>query len=120
MIVYTSHVKPNVLPVLVREGFSWGAAIFGWIWLLFEGAWVPALLVLAAAIGALKLSGMVHSPAPLVALFLVQGVFGRDLVRWWLGLRGYRNAGPLAAASREAALLRLLSERPELRAGLLA
>ena len=120
MIVYTSHVKPNHLPVLVREGFSWGAAIFGWIWLLFEGAWVPALLVLAAAVGALTLSGYVQTPAPLIAVFLVQGVFGRDLVRWSLRLRGYANAGPVAAATHDAALLRLLSERPELRTGLLA
>lgn len=120
MIVYTSHVKPNALPVLVREGFSWGAAIFGWIWLLVLGAWIPALLVLAAAIGALAVAGSIQSPAPVVALFLVQGVFGRDMLRWSLWLRGYLNAGPVAAATHDAALLRLLSERPELRTGLLA
>ncbi len=120
MIVYTSHVKPNALPVLVREGFSWGAAIFGWIWLLCVGAWIPALLVLAGAIATFALAAPLHSPAPMVALFLIQGLFGRDLVRWSLGLRGYANAGPVAAATHDAALLRLLSERPDLRTGLLA
>jgi hypothetical protein len=118
MIIYTSHVKPQLMPVLVREGFSWGAAIFGWIWLLLQGAWVPALLVLAAAVGALKLAALAHSPAPLVAVFLVQGIFGRDLVRWWLTLRGYQPGGPVAAATYDAALLRLLSERPQYRVGL--
>ena len=124
MIVFTSHVAPPAksgqLPVLVREGFSWGAAIFGWIWLLFQGAWGPALLVLAAALLAGKLGMVTHSIAPGLAVFLVQGVFGRDLVRWWLTLRGWRPAGPVAAPSHDAALLRLLDERPELQAGLRA
>jgi hypothetical protein len=120
MIVFTSHVKPRQMPILVREGFSWGAALFGWIWLLFQGAWVPALLVLAGAVAALKLGSVTQSAAPLIGLFLVQGVFGRDLVRWWLGLRGYTQAGPVAAATQDAALLRLLTERPDLQAGLTA
>ncbi len=122
MIVFTSHVPPPArtarLPVLVREGFSWAAAIFGWLWLLAQGAWGPALLVLAGALLAAKLGAMSHSAAPLLALFLVQGMFGRDLVRWWLGLRGWREAGPVVAPSHDAALLRLLAERPELRTGL--
>jgi hypothetical protein len=41
-------------------------------------------------------------------------------VRWWLGLRGYTQAGPVAAATQDAALLRLLTERPDLQAGLTA
>jgi hypothetical protein len=114
MIIFTSHVKPGNLPVLVREGFSWGAALFGWIWLLAQGAWVPGLLVLAGAVAALWASSAMGSVAPLVALFLVQGVFGRDLVRWSLGLRGYAPGLPVAAASHDGALLRLLSERPAL------
>ena len=118
MIIFTSHVKPRRMPVLVREGFSWGAAIFGWIWLLCLGAWIPALLVLAAAVGALKLAAMTNSPAPLAALFLVQGLFGRDMVRWSLGLKGFQSMGPVAAASRDAALIRLLTERPQLQVGL--
>ncbi len=122
MIVFTSHVAPPGktprLPVLVREGFSWGAALFGWFWLLLQGAWLPALLVLAAAIGAAKLGMATHSLAAPLAVFLVQGIFGRDLLRWWLGLRGWRPAGPVVATSHDAALLRLLAERPELRTGL--
>jgi hypothetical protein len=118
MIIYTSHVKPQRLPVLVREGFSWGAAVFGWLWLLAQGAWVPALLVLAGAVVAMRLGALTQSLAPIVALVLIQGVFGRDLVRWWLGLRGFAPAAPVAALTHDAALLRLLAERPELAAGL--
>jgi hypothetical protein len=118
MIIFSSHVKPRRLPVLVREGFSWGAAIFGWLWLLMRGAWVPALLLLACALAAGKLMTMTHSVAPLVALVLVQGVFGHDMLRWWLGQRGFRPDAPVAALTHDAALLRLLDERPDLLAGL--
>lgn len=118
MIVYTSHVKPGALPVLVREGFSWGAAIFGWIWLLLAGAWIPAVLVFIGALAALQLATMIGAPAVLLALFLAQGMFGHDLLRWSLALKGYRSAGPVAGATHDAALLRLLDERPDLRAGL--
>ena len=113
MTIFTIHGKPQCLPVLVPEGFSWGAALFGWLWLILQGAWVPGLLVLATAFGAAFLSDRIGSPAPLAGLFLAQGMFGRDLVRWWLALRGYQPAGAVAAATRDAALVRLLSERPQ-------
>ena len=118
MIIFTSHVKPQRLPVLVREGFSWGAAIFGWLWLLVQGAWVPALLVLACALAAGKLMTATHSVAPLIALVLAQGVFGHDALRWWFSLRGYQQDAPVAALTHDAALLRLLNERPDLAGGL--
>jgi hypothetical protein len=118
MIIFTSHVKPQRLPLLVREGFSWGAAIFGWLWLLVQGAWVPALLLLAGALAAGKLMALTHSVAPLIAIVLIQGVFGHDLLRWWFSLRGYRQDAPVAALTHDAALLRLLNERPDLQAGL--
>ena len=118
MIIFTSHVKPQRLPLLVREGFSWGAAIVGWLWLLVQGAWIPALLILAGALAAARLMAVTHSIAPLIAIVLIQGVFGRDLVRWSHGLRGYRPDAPVAALTHDAALLRLLNERPDLRDGL--
>ena len=33
MRTYTAHLKPIRPPVLVREGWSWGGALFGPIWL---------------------------------------------------------------------------------------
>jgi hypothetical protein len=114
MIIFTSHVTPRALPVLVREGFSWGAAMFGWLWFLVQSAWVPGLLVLAGDAAATWAASTTGSLAPLAAAFLVQGVFGRDLVRWSLGLRGYVPGLPVAATTHDGALLRLLSERPAL------
>jgi hypothetical protein len=59
MKVYTVHLKgsQNDLATLeravfVREGFSWGALIFGPLWLLWKGLWL-ALIVWLALEGAL-------------------------------------------------------------------
>jgi hypothetical protein len=112
--IWTAHLRPHATPVLIREGFSFWALVFGWLWLLFRGAFIPAALALAAEvlIGALTAGG-----ARIVlelGIAVILGLSGRDLVRWHLGLRGYRTAHILAARDRDAALARLLVVRPEL------
>ena len=47
MTFYTAHLKPDAEPVLVREGFSWGALVFGPLWLAAHRAWLLAALALA-------------------------------------------------------------------------
>ena len=47
MNTYTAHVRADRSPVLVQEGWSWGAAVFGPFWLLAQRAWIPGLLFLA-------------------------------------------------------------------------
>jgi hypothetical protein len=112
--IYTSHVKAGHPPVMVREGFCWSAAVFGWIWLLFHRAWVPAALLFATGLLVLRLDVYLSNLAPALALFLLQGVFGRDLWRWSLHLSGYRPGPPVAAADADGALARLLIERADL------
>lgn len=102
------------MPELRREGFSLAAALFGALWLLAWGAWIPAALVFAANIAATLLAARWHNPAPQLACLLAQGCFGRDLLRWHLALRGYQPGPAVVAASRDAALLRLITECPEL------
>ena len=114
MTIFTSHLKPGRPPVMVKEGFSWGAAFFGWIWLLFHRAWIPAALVFAASLLLLRLTTSLNSPAPAVAVFLLQGLFGRDLWRWSLSLSGYQPGPPVAATNQDGALARLLIERADL------
>jgi hypothetical protein len=116
--VFTSHLKPGEAPVMVLEGFSWGAAFFGWVWLLFHRAWVPAALMFAVSLLLLRASGALNSAAPGLALFVLQGMFGRDLVRWSLAMRGYQPGPPVVAANQDGALARLLTERAELTNGL--
>ncbi len=48
MRFYTAHIRAGAPPVLVREGFSWGALFFGPLWLAAHRAWVAAALSLAA------------------------------------------------------------------------
>ena len=114
MRTYTAHVEALRPPVLIPEGWSWGAAIFGPLWLLAHRAWIPAALWLACW-------GLIVGLAPgrlgaplLFGLFLISGLLGRDAVRWSLARRGYVLAHVLAARDRDAALARLLAARPDL------
>ncbi len=114
MRIWTAHVRPNAAPVLVREGWSLGAFVFGCLWLFARGAFIPAALALAAEV----LVGVLTAGAARIVLelgiALLLGLSGRDLVRWHLGLRGYRTAHVLAASDPDVALSRLLAARPEL------
>ena len=116
---YTAHLKPGKQPVLLREGWSWGAFLFGPLWLLAHRAWLPAL-ALAVLLGLTPL--LRGNPAPVIAitLLVLAGLFGRDLLRWSLARRGYVMQHVLAARDEDAALGRLLTFRPDLAAGLAA
>lgn len=107
MRIYTSHAKPGAPPVLLAEGFSWGAAVFGWVWLLLRRAWVPAILVFAAWALAWRLGRALGNGAPMLGLFLLQGFCGRDLLRWGLERRGFMPGPVVAAADEDAAFGRL-------------
>ena len=113
MRFWTAHLRPGAGPVLVREGFSWGALLFGPLWLAAHRAWVPAALNLAVAILLFGLTAGGTRAALWLALVVLQGVSGRDLVRWSLDRRGYVMAHVVAARDAEAALSRLLQGRPD-------
>lgn len=117
MRVFTAHTRPGRPPVLLREGFSLWAAVFGPLWLLAHGAWLPALL-LACADAAIGLA--THgAPATVLGLALawLVGLCGRDMVRWSLERRGFSLAHVVTGRDHEAALARLLDQQPWLRAG---
>jgi uncharacterized protein DUF2628 len=114
MRFWTVHLRDGSPPVLVREGFSWGALIFGWLWLLLHRAWIPGLLLLAAGIAVVALTTDGVRAILLGAIALLQGLFGNDLRRWSLERRGYRLQHVVAARNVEGALARLLEGRPEL------
>ena len=118
MRVYTALLRPGSAPVLVREGFSWGGLVFGPLWLAARQAWVPAAILLLAWVLVLAVAPrLFHGP---IMLFLAAfaGFCGHDLRRWDLTRRGYAMREVVAAASMEAALLRLLGARPDLRAAI--
>ena len=89
MKIYTALLKADAEPVLVREGFAWGALIFGPFWLAAHRAWIAAAISLAAYV---LIAVLVPQPASGIlaaGLALILGLTGNDLRRWALEHRGY-------------------------------
>lgn len=116
MKTFTAHIRPDAPerpPILIKEAFVWGGFLFGPLWLLWHGAWIPAMLSVAALALALL------APPPLrpvlsFAILLLIGVLGADMLRGSLALRGYRLTHVVAGRSSDDAFLRLLELSPEL------
>lgn len=119
MRAWTAHLAPDREPVLLPEGFSWGALLFGPVWLLLQRAWIPAILYVAAVV-ALSALPLPRGAADVLgaAIAVLTGVLGRDWVRWSLERRGYAEGAVLAARDGDAAYARLLAARPDLTSGL--
>ncbi len=111
MRVFTSHRGPADLPVLVREGFSWAAFFFGFLYLAIHRAWIQSALNLAALLLVLALCRGLHTGAPLLGLALLQGLCARDLVRWSLAQRGFVEGPVIAGMDSDQALARLIDSR---------
>ena len=116
MRTYTAHLEPTRTPILVREGWSWPALFFGPLWLLASRAWIPALLEIAFIAAVLTLAPPALRPVLMIALCILNALLGHDLVRWSLARRGYTLAHVVMAPNPDAALLRLLTARPDLTA----
>ena len=94
MKLYAAHWKAKAEPELVREGFAWGAFLFGPLWLAAHRAWIAAALVLAADV---LIS--VLAPAPLgfilgLGLAVLLGLTGPDLLSWTLERRRRTGGRP--------------------------
>ena len=100
-------------PVLIREGFSLWAFLFGPFWLFAHRAWLAGILVLAGLV-ALNLLPHPYGIALALAAHLLLGFHGQDLRRWTLARRGWTLAHIVQAGSAEGALARLLQAEPRL------
>jgi hypothetical protein len=112
--IYAALLKPDSEPVLVREGFAWGALFLGPLWLAVHRAWIAAAISLAAYVLLAALA-----PRPVEAILaagiaLILGFIGHDLRCWALERRGYLLGHVLAAGDRDDAFARLLNLRPDL------
>jgi hypothetical protein len=130
MKTYTLHVAPAAAPgdpraldraILVKDGFSWGAFFFSFLWFFAHRLWIAGLMVLvaAAALGAL-LQGLRVGPAgTFLAAFLLAlliGLEANSLRRWTLA-RGRRPAIDAVGArdleeAETKSFARWLGERP--------
>jgi hypothetical protein len=112
--IWTAHEKPHTSPILLREGFSFGALIFGPFWMAAHRAWLPAAATLLLAILILALTRPPASGILILGLAVLQGLTGRDLVRWSIARRGYLEANVVTGRNHDEAQARLLAERPDL------
>ena len=113
------HIRSGAAPVLVREGFSWGALLFGPLWLAVHRAWIAAVLALAASVLIVALAKHDIAGALLATLMVLLGLSGHDLRRWSLDYRGYLLAQVVVARDELDALGRLLDRRPDLKGSFL-
>ena len=101
--------------LLVREGFSWAAFLFGVLWLLWHRLWLAVLgyLLLALALALLLPAGAPSLVGSLALQFLL-GSHAGDLRRRMLARCGYRTEEVVAARDLDRATARLLALRPAL------
>jgi hypothetical protein len=116
---WTAHVRTGAAPEVVREGFSWGALIFGPLWLAAHRAWIAAVLTLVAWVLIIVLTQDGVPAALLTTVIVLLGLSGHDLRRWSLEHRGYLLAQVVVARNELEALGRLLERRPDLRGSFL-
>src|SRR5579864_5781441 len=109
MRFWTAHMRAGSEPVLVCEGFSWGAFFFGPLWLAAHRVWIAAGLGLVATGLAVLLTDDDATRAVLIfGLMLLFGLSGYDLRRWSLDHRGYLLGQVVAARDETGALASLL------------
>ncbi len=114
MRLYTTHLRRDRAPLLVREGFSGAAFWFGALWLAAGRAWVAAGLTMAAFLLTLAICRWSGTAAPLAGLAVLQGLLCPDLLRWSLDQRGFARGPVVTGTGVDQALARLLDARPEL------
>jgi hypothetical protein len=111
---WTGHLRSGAAPALLREGFAWGALLFGPLWLAAHRAWIPAILALAAGILILALASGASAITLMLALAVWLGLSGQDMRRWSMRRRGFVLLEIVAARRETDALASLLERRPDL------
>jgi hypothetical protein len=124
MRIYTAYVRhggldPDRDVVLVKEGFSWPAFLFGPLWALARRLWLAAA-GFTLALGLVEALALVVEADPTAwsALTLIVsaalGWIGNDLRRRKLERQGFVFQGVVAGDDFDAALGRFLDRSPAL------
>ena len=124
MRLYTVHIRRHGLDpdrdlVLVKEGFSWPAFFFSFLWALWRRLWLAALVFALAEVALSALMMLIQPNLPAqVALSLglaaVIGHLGNDLRRKKLAAQGFALMGVAAGDDGDTALRRFLESEPAL------
>jgi len=120
---YTFHPPADARPgephgleraVLVPDGFSWTAFVFGALWFLYHRLWIAALVVIAGLAAAL-VAGWLLGLAPgaitvvLLLLHLLIGLEASSLRRWTLQRSGRPARDAFLAANATEAEMKALA-----------
>ena len=124
MNIYTVHLRHSGLDperdlVLVKEGFSFPAFLFGSFWALVKGLWLPLLVLALVNFGVMALAWAFDLAEPegflvMLGAAAIVGFAANDLWRWQLGRRGFVEAGVVAAPDEDSAWQRFLDANPHL------
>jgi hypothetical protein len=118
MAWFTAHSKDGKGAddvVFLREGFSWWALLFPLLWLVIKGMWIVLIIALAAqfliwaiaeALGFGEAMRLIFS----LAINLILGFQGNELLRWTYERRGFGEVALLEAHDIEAAEYRFFTE----------
>ena len=120
MTFYSVHRDEGKL-VFVREGFSWMAAVFNFMWALYHRAWTLAALIFAVTFvshGWLAHQERGFKIAGMILFGAVVGLIASRLRQWWLGLMKYENLGVVSGLNKDDAERRFLDDNPEIQADL--
>ena len=118
--VYTVHLPPllsgNTTPVLITEGYSWGAFLLGVIWTLWHRLWIESAALLALFLAVAVIADFIALSEPIeaaiiLAISVLIGCSGNDWRRQSLHQRGFRDAGVVVGRGEEDALRRYLDLR---------
>ncbi len=122
MRIYSVHIRRGGLDpdrdiVLVKEGFSWPAALFAPLWALWRGLWASAVVILLSIGGVIALTtglgmGSITAGWVLIGFMVVTGFLANDLCRGSLARRGFVLLDIVAAPNRDGAEHRFFDRNP--------
>jgi hypothetical protein len=122
MRVYTIHVPRRpwtsittvvAAAVAVKDGFSWPAFFFSFLWALTQRLWLAAVVLVVVEIVVSVLVDSIDAitgTALTLGLMLVLGWIGNDLKRRGLAKRGLVQQAAVLAESGEDAVRRYFAE----------
>jgi hypothetical protein len=112
LVTYTAHLPPDVVTpeqvsektILVKDGFSFPAFVFGGFWLLAQRLWLPAFVFLLALGGVMLTFWWFGLPRPAYGIVstlmsLLVGIEGNEWLRRGLSRRGFRHVETVSGTS---------------------
>lgn len=115
--------KPLSDLILVKEGFSWPAFVFTFMWALWTRMWLPTVALFAVIVlsgWGMRYLGLGETAQSVLSLAvaIAVGLIGNDLRRWWLDRQGYYEVAVVTGNNAEEATRRFLDNADIARDGI--